>query len=626
MKKTVKLALSTTVLAIAVGVFLVSPGKEELFWRSRGVRQVHLERQQLSKIVNFPESHPQHQSTIINFLTIAPTADKPGGYYSQAIAVNLSAESPGSQIYYTLDGSIPTRQSLLYKQPITINKTTVLRFRNFQLNHLPSETITQTYLINENFNLPVLSIVTDPVNLWDEHLGIYVQYKKTGRMWERNASIEYFGDRDSVKLRFPSELLIHGKTSRSAPKKSFRLRYSLANVTGVGTDNILTSGTAGTLKTVVVRNGGNRGNYISRLHSELFDLLYAEANGLSSAFQPSIVLVNGDYWGIYNLREPINTEYLERRMGTGDYELIKVWLCSKKDIRRDKPACYRALSGTKDHWYKTQEFFRTQDFSNDEVFKEAANWIDINNFTDYFLFQIYAENTDFPHNNTVFFRKLNDRDNRWKWVAWDSDFSFKKPEGSLIAFLLREDKPPQENEKNKNTLLLRKLLENESYRQRFITRMCDLLNSNFLPQRVEAKLDYLIDWVRDDLDRDWERWSIPEAAYWERVQVIRNFIYQRPDFVRQHFQQQFQLGRAVKLELFTNKPEGGTIQVNSLKPKSFPWQGIYFENLPIVLTADPAAGFEFAGWTDPSLGKRHEIQVELQGNLKIGAIFKPVRN
>ena len=478
------------------------------------------------------------------------------------------------------------------------------------------------YLINEPTNLPIVSLVTDPTGLWNKYLGMYEHSRKRGKAWRRRGHVEYFNPQELVNLKINGQIMIHGNYGALLTDKiPFRFHYYLADVTGLGDDRLLTSGSAETEKSVVLRNGGTA--HITRLPNDLLETLYSEVSELYSVFKPAIVFLNGEYWGIYNLRERINLEFLETRFGKNQYELIKLELCGTKYRRQGKWACYNTLSGSFAHWYRTQDFFRDNDLSDHEVLKQAAQLVDIEAFTDYFLFNIYAGNDDWPHYNSYLFRNLNpEEDNRWRWISWDSDRTFEKPEKNDLARVLIPDKPPYSNGHNRHSLLVRKLLDNEGYKRKFINRMCDLLNTNFVPERVELKMNAIVDSVRSELPRDWKRWSISEDEYWQNVEVVRNFIYKRPELLREHFRQQFKLGNSWNLEVNSNISSGGTIEVNSVNISQFPWRGKYFEEMPIVLKAEPAEGFEFVGWTDKSFGQNPEIVVNLNGDLKIGAIFQ----
>ncbi|MCP4609829.1 MAG: hypothetical protein GY845_14065 [Planctomycetes bacterium] len=621
MNTSVKFGASVTLLTIVMGLFAVFPLRDNILSRPRTFNQSnYLEFKGRLESYAFPTADKRFTLSIQGSLSLEPTPSRIGGFYDHPITVGLSADENDVPVYYTLDGSIPTKQSIRYQRPIQIDETTVLRCRSFQPGYLPSATVTHTYLIGIDCELPVLSLVTNPPDLWDEEMGIYVNPKRHGRHWQRAAHVEYFKDKASAPLRLPVDLRIHGGGTRGVPKKAFRLTYPLVCAEGMDVGNILTEESRELERTVILRAGGHNKN---RLRDELFHTLYAKIGGFTSAFTPCILFLNGRMWGIYNIRERIDEEYLKREVGEGDYDLIAL-------VFRH-PEFERVALGDKRHWNRTLSFFEVHDLSREEEFNLASELIDVDSITDYWISNIYAANVDWPQNNVVVFRRRGCLKDQWRWICWDADCTFWHITNDTLAWAIRDrwrqDLQPTPYWKTntlvlKSTLIVRRLLENQRYQRKFIRRFCDLLNSHFVPERVEAELNKIIEVSVHDLPKDWDRWSISTEDYWEYVQKIRSFIYDRPEVLLSHLQREFCLGKVFTLELFNDPVEAGVIQVNSIRPENYPWTGRYFENSSIVLTAEPLEGFEFIAWTDPSLGKNPQITLALTRPLKVGAVYQ----
>ncbi|MHC4706351.1 MAG: CotH kinase family protein, partial [Planctomycetota bacterium] len=589
-------------LIIVLGLFAVLPQRDDILSRQKGLsRSNYLEFKARLESYAFPTVDERSTLRIESSLSVEPRPNRIGGFYDHPITISLSADEKNVPIYYTLDGSIPTKRSLRFQRPIKIDETTVLRFRSCQPGYLPSVTVTHTYLVGADCELPVLSLVANPSDLWDKDVGIYANPEKRGRHWQRAAHVEYVKDKASAPLRLPVELRIHGGSSRNMRKKSFRLTYPLACAAGMDVGNILTEESTDLERIVILRSGGQNKN---RLRDELFHTLYAKAGGLTSAFTPCILLLNGRMWGIYNIREHINEDYLKRKVGEGNYHLMY-----GMDVFR------HAISGDKEDWSHIFDFFMTHELAGEEEFKRASEFVDIDNLTDYWLFNIYAANMDWPHANLFLFRRRDDQADRWRCICWDADATFDFAGQGLkhnsLAWATRSqlrqdltfsDQGDYEGMLD-STLIVRRLLGNEHYKRKFIRRFCDLLSSHFVPERVEAELNRIIEASVHDLPKDWNRWSISAEDYWEDVQSIRTFIYDRPEILLSHFRREFGLGRVFAVELFNDPAEAGAIQVNSIRPQDYPWTGRYFEGSSIVLTAEPLEGFEFLEWTAPSLGK-----------------------
>nr|MCS5586857.1 lamin tail domain-containing protein [Porticoccaceae bacterium] len=88
--------------------------------------------------------------------------------------VSLSGAGAGEEIRYTLDATVPNSQSALYSSPIVINDNKVIRARIFKNNHIPSRTESRTYITSNTHSLPIVTLVSEPDNFFDEQTGIYV--------------------------------------------------------------------------------------------------------------------------------------------------------------------------------------------------------------------------------------------------------------------------------------------------------------------------------------------------------------------------------------------------------------------------------------------------------------------
>ncbi|MCK4391379.1 CotH kinase family protein, partial [Candidatus Bipolaricaulota bacterium] len=414
-----------------------------------------------------------------------PEFSMSGGFYEGPITVTLSAMPEEVAIYYTLDGLTPTEASPRYIDPLVIDRTRVLRARVFAEGLIPSPIMTHTYLIDEEVHLPVLSLVTDPTNLWDDEIGIYTEgrypalpnFMQRGREWERPVSVEFFEKDGSHGFALAAGVRIHGGYSRSYPKKSFTLHFSERYGQGSLNYPVFSGGDPRkpelqSFKALVLRNMGDDGYGSNpRIRDPLMHALSAEEGGLVSAKRSVFVYFNGEPWGIYNLRERLDEDYLALNFGVENADL----LTEHRNIE----------AGDASHWDATFSFFEDYDFSADENFQRAQSLIDVKNFTDFQIFQIYGANIDLPGNLVKF--RARTAEEKWRWIMWDMDLSFGlEPETPVshntLTWYTREELRPDlgpawADGSFWSTLLLRRLLENEEYRAYFINRFADLLNT-----------------------------------------------------------------------------------------------------------------------------------------------------
>jgi hypothetical protein len=245
---------------------------------------------------------------------------------------------------------------------------------------------------------------------------------------------------------------------------------------------------------------------------------------------------------------------------------------------------------------------------------------------------------DWPQNNLYAFRDRK-TGSPWRYVLWDTDLTFNLPwwtdsteqpfdqaPHDTLSWACRAEPrldlappwlaDPQGREASGSllwsTLVLRRLLESPTYQARFVNRFCDLLNSVLLPQNVEEQLGFIEAKVRPEIEREIARWQTNGSVeQWdENVAGIRLFARERPDKIRGFLAQKFNLGQnaQLKLDVGTGK---GSIQINSITADQYPWQGDYFQGVPITLTAIPAAGYSFAGWSNTNMSSGASCSVTL---------------
>ena len=559
------------------------------------------------------------------------------GFYKGPITVALSAASDMSEIYYTLDGSIPTEASRRYIDPLIIEETQVLRARIFKNGLLPSTTVTYTYLINENVHLPVLSLVTDPVNLWSDEIGIYTEglypthsnYLQRGEEWERPVSVEFFEKDGSVGFALGAGIRILGGYTRIYPKKSFvlhfRERYGqdcLDYPVFIGDEPAKPK--LQSFERLVVRNAGQDGYASnSRIRDPLMHALWAEVGGFISAKRSVFVYLNGEPWGIYNLREHIDKDYLDSNYGITNADLLK-----EASVVEEGDAL---------NWDATFSFFEQHDLDIPENYSHAQSLIELENFSDFQIFQIYGANIDLVANLIRFRPEVTG--GKWQWVMWDTDHAFALEDyttasHNTLAWAMRDKPqpdlgPPWDGEHTLwSTLMFRRLLKNTEYRVYFINRFADLLNTTLRAENVIAKIDALAAIIEPDISKEIARWSSEWGGSVEEwranVQQLRDFAEQRPGFVREHIVQKFELTGTASLTL--EPPSGkGSVRANSILPATYPWCGTYFQGVPVTLQAEPAPGYEFVGWSDPTFSKTSVVRVLLPERCTVRALFTPSR-
>lgn len=549
----------------------------------------------------------------------------PDMFLSVPVYLSLLGTQTGEEIRYTENGTEPTMESALYGQGILLDKTKVIRARIFKAGAIPGKIASRTYVFGEKPTLPVISVSTSPENLWDNETGIYVlgnDYTNDNPYfganfwedWEKPASIEMMGEDGKLIFSLNCGIKIFGAWSRAHPNKSlavfFRKEYGdpvLENV------QLFKSKPINSFKSLVLRNSGNDYSY-TKFRDGMMTSLVCNMDVDITAFQPVIMYLNGEYWGLINLREKINEDYLEsnHEVNADEIDMLE----SNNQI----------VEGNDDHYTEMIEFIENNSMAVDANYEVVAGKMDIGNFIDYQLSEIYFDNRDWPGNNIKFWRPQTE-DGKWRWLMYDTDFGFGIYNGmayqlNTLDFATAANGPGWPNPPW-STFLLRKLLDNIHFRNQFVNRFADMLNTTFVGDDVVQHIDSIAALIEPEIPNNYKRWYNPGINQWQNnVQTMRNFALQRVSYTQNHIRQEFLLPKINDITVSVVPSPAGNVQLNSLKITGSNWKGQYFENVPVSLTANSFAGYKFRGWeVDGVTIQDKTISLNLKSTTNVRAIF-----
>ncbi len=543
-----------------------------------------------------------------------------GGFYQEGILLEM--RSPGARIYYTLDGTLPTRKSEVYKKPLFIEETTVVRAIARRAKK-KSKQKGHTYFIGEpKSNFPIVSIAIPPEVLFDPELGLFMEgshadstWKKDGaNFWskkETKINCEIFEPDGKCAFRSMTGLRLFGGMSRLFPQKSVsiiaRNRYGKKRIK----HKIFGKGTPNKFKFLVLRNSGSdfskthfRDPFITSLLDD-WDLETQDSRA-------SHVYINGKYWGIYNIREKVNRYFLNtyHDIDKDSIDLIE----HKISLKR----------GSKKHYLKMLEFMAKNDLSESQNFAYLQSQMDVENFMDYQIAQIYMDNQD-AGGNIKFWRPQTE-DGRWRWILYDTDWGFGLHSSYAYKFNSLEfhtavDGPDWPNPPW-STFILRSLLENPSFQRAFVLRFMDRINETFEPTKVTATLDEFYNEYLPEMPRQFKRWRNSEKKWNRHIDRIREFAEKRPAYVRKFLQEKFKVGDMVDVSV--DIKGGGKVLLNGIVEIKDNFKGKYFEKLPIQLKAVPNFGYRFSHWKGVDVNDEDvDITLELDEKvIKIKAVFE----
>ena len=621
------------------------------------------------------------------------------GYFTTPFDLTLTVPD-GHAVFYTLNGDDPTTASIPYDGPVTISgrtgdpnsysmisgvsyeyatwappvgevfKTNVFRAAVFLGDVQVGPVYTHTYFVDpgmpERYSLPVVSLVTDSLNFFDYDTGIYVlgrihdefraanpgfqpmfnggapaNYGQRGDEWERPVHVELFEPDGTAVIAQDAGVRIHGGWSRAFRQKSLRL-YSRSDY---GTSRfryrIFQDQTLDNYNRLLLRNSGQDWTQ-TMLRDAFMQSLARNLSFETMAYRPSVVFLNGEFWGVYNIRERYDVFYLETHYGV---DPLQVDILTGN--RQEK-------EGSRQHYLDMINYIAANGLADQEHYDYIRTQMDVENFRDYYLTNIYINNTDWPHNNIDFWRKQTTayepdapygHDGRWRWMMFDTDFGFgwNNPANAYQYNLLEVATDPTGSRGNNpwSTFLIYSLLQNEAFRTGFYTRMADLLNTNFSPSRVRAKLEQTKSVIEPHMQEHFDRWGYHDDRWktpqtigdWEtRLDLMRHFAQNRAANVRVHVKNKFSLGLLRELTVDVDTPGSGTIQVNTITIDEntpgvtgypYPWSGIYYSGMQMQVIARPAPGYRFAGWSGSYTSESDTLRFSFPGKSTLTANFEP---
>lgn len=634
--------------------------------------------------------------TSYDSLLAPPTFSVAGGVFTANVPLELATTQAEAVIRYTLDGSEPTETSPLYTNALSLAskagtpndlseiptnyqptgpdyyegweppagevfKFHTVRARAFKPGAMPSSAVTQSYLVDaagtNRYRLPIVSIVSDAANFFDPETGIYVlgnheNYLQSGSAWERPGTIEFFEPDGALAFSGDIGIRLHGNTTRSRPRKALRI-YSRGS--GPFVYPIFPDKPVARFDTFILRNGGN--DWGQGVIRDLFQQSLAANTDLDRQHgRPVLVFLNGEYWGLHDLRERFDDGYAEYNYGLDEHEYVQVEI----DRTTATPNIPVYDSGNPDlggDYSNLWNFVRTEGVASPAGYAAVQDRLDVDSFIDFYQANIFFGNTDWPGNNVRAWRSVETNrvagaparhDARWRYMLYDTDFGFgldffyvpghednwdesfgEFAQHDTLAYAASPDRTDFSNEPDA-TMMFRRFLENGDFRQAFVTRFCDQLNTAYGRAHVTNAWAQWLASVEPEMDEHVHRWRQPYDWNAEKSRIL-SYGEQRTAAVWGHVQDYFDFDAPRNLTVDATNAAAGFVRVNTVDLdegtsgfQGYPWTGAYFTNYPVSLTALARPGFQFVEWLQDGAAydTNAAIEVALSAAVRYEAVFK----
>jgi len=587
-------------------------------------------------------------SSNVKWMNPSPSASNSGSiFYADSLSRPISSKLSGichssfylklshnntvpCQIVYTTDGTEPNENSTVYSDSIFVYQKTVLRTKIYPLTttsgYLPSQQTILTYLFNISHDTPILLVTTDPNNLYGAS-GIFDNWSSD---WVKPAHAVYLNEGLDHPFVFQRQTAIRmdggAGGSRSQPQHSFRLSFDHGALGQAPVHFPIIPDRPERTKysEIYLRNGSNQYLNLPYKDASQVRMMSEGTKNYYSAYRPVSVYINGSYFGLYELREKFNSEYFEIHDGANKDSLELLSLSYWYNL------VLRTVEGDVSHFWDSYNDFLTLNPSAPSFMADADQLFDLTHYTDYIIAESWMGNVDWPGNNIKIYR--SDKTNwRWRFSLIDLELSMQ-PNGwtsctdNHINYMLGQSTSlPYIN-------IWLKSIQNETYKNYFINRFADLMNTSYRTEALLARENTFFESMVTEMPNEFARWGDPNNIAGQMQNFVTNHqtfqeqLACRSTEVFQHLKNGFNLVKTVEVSLAVYPDSSGEIALNTIQPSNYPWTGTYFDGVPIQLVPVAKPGYFFSHW-EPNAFISDTLQDSLTVNVStiqsnFTAIFK----
>ena len=529
------------------------------------------------------------------------------GWYTGSQSLVLSTSSPDAVIRCTMDGSKPTFNSPVCEGEISLTSTTVVRARAYEPGQLSGPVVTNTYFIDESeHHLPIVAYTAEPSFLFGNELGIYSNEFKQR---EIPVHVEFFETESTRDYYFDGGSRLGGYNIFRFAQKPLIL-YSR---TRYGQDELhypfIPGNVSNYYEQLILRNSGD--DWPGALLRDPLSpsLVGDKLLNIAQAYRPVALFINGEYWGISNIRERFDERYFYNHFG------IEPGNVDHLEYQRNANGSSHmaATDGDLVHYNAMLDFLRNNDLSTPENYATVNEFLAVDSFIDQLCLQTFSGNPSWNHNEELW--RPRTPDGRWQWICVDQDRSFQM---SLVTANIV-------NQMSNDYEIFQLLLQNDQFHSRFVQRSAAHINSTFAAERIIAIVDSLQNNIAAELPNHVARWSdeegIPSVAEWESsVEEIRQFSLERTAIVR--IQLNTMAGSPGWSTIDISPSGDGEISVTDVPLSADLNSAWFYQQHPLEIQALPSPGFVFNGWGDGNSSPT--INIVLNQDTTLTPIFSSI--
>lgn len=538
------------------------------------------------------------------------TISQPSGVYSNSLLVEITGDF--EKAYYTLDGKEPSRSSKIYKKAIEIKKSTFLKIKPVFKDKQIDTIISRSYILNFETKFPILTLGIDKEDLWNDSTGIYAKGKNAwmdsthhwhntnyGKKWEREVQMIYLDSNKTEQVNQLCGIKIFGESTRRQPDKSMKIIARSEYGDNRFRHNFFPQKDIHEFKQLVIRTSGN--DYRNTRFKDVLNAYLARNLDFDyMAYQPIQLFVNGEYWGVYNLREKINEHYL--------YDNHK----ANKDSSSIIMGRWVRQHGSSKDYMRMYHWFMNLDTMDNRAYEKAKTMLDIRNYINYRAYQIYIANRDSRGN--VRYWNSKDQDGKFRMIMYDTDLGFGTASRAYLEACLSPTRTEWYNPEW-STVYFRKLMQHEDFKNDFVNQMAHFMNTCLHRDTIIAAADHFENIYKDELPRDGKllaphlrKVPIPMKYWLENVDDFRMFGKLRYKKLRKEIKRLLAPKGTYVLKL---EGENGKVKINDNYAQKLTFEGLYYKNIPLPIEAVDNGDWKFVQWTDGDTSSIRIIETKL---------------
>ena len=504
----------------------------------------------------------------------SPEFSVESGFYEEPFYLEIRG---GGTIYYTLDSSVPTEESLLYSGPILIDDASkkdnvyssiqsvspLLNEELIKLGLVPNRgyvvpkkvdkcNVVRAISVDDFGNrsdistgiffvgfdekigydgLNIVSVITDPSNLFDYFDGIYVDgidyakwmaardlteiydyedwsrgnYRRRGKTARREAIFSVWDIEKYTPINILVDISIQGGGARAWIPKNFNVYKKDKNILPWFSNN---------QESYNLNAGGQDRN--TKLRDRLVNEFTSDLKMGTRQFKPCAVFLDGEYWGTYHLTERFDESYFETKYSINRNEVIMIKTGSIEIGKSSDLQLYQDMV----------DVIIQMDMSEKNAFDEVCKIIDLESFLDYYATEIYIANTDWPSANYALFRSRDKgstqyEDTRWRWLIYDVNHSMKKFDLDIDGIA-------------KSDILFESLISNNDIYGMLVERLVFLAKEVFNPEIVEKYIDEYAIQLGAAIENEYYRYygeNVEKDMFYSNCDQVKDFFHKRYDYI-----------------------------------------------------------------------------------------------